>query len=443
MLGVARLQLRRQLGVRPAVLGGVPLGLAAQPPELLARGRHTGLQELHQLLRTGSGGLPGGPVGPVGRLEQLRRARADLVAQPVQFGQGRALVALRTSLFGPQVGTDTHLLVQLGGGPIGLAERGQGRLGGVRVTVRYVVGGARDLGAFGPQRAGGATGVVGGPLSTAPVLVGGTGALQTGLGAGLRLGGLVGQFAQLDLPAGPFAQSVGQPGEGVGGAPGLLCGLLPLVACLRGLGGGFVGLGPHGARLGQFGLRLLGERACVPGGLRQLDEAAGRTAGTPGGEPGGQFTVLGEAGRERPDLLVPLACPRAQRLALLVGGMLVVHGRVRRYEEDVPAVRLGGRSGCEEGGRRTHGDGGPGKQCRVVQDLAGACVRVGVGDDHAIDQFRPCGQHARVVGGVDGLGEIAPAGQGGDAVLTEELDRGQHVRSRRQQPAVTERAEDA
>ena len=48
-----------------------------------------------------------------------------------------------------------------------------------------------------------------------------------------------------------------------------------------------------------------------------------------------------------------------------------------------------------------------------------------------------------MVGGVDGLGEIAPAGQGGDAVLAEELDGGQDVGAGRQQPAVAERAEDA
>ncbi len=49
----------------------------------------------------------------------------------------------------------------------------------------------------------------------------------------------------------------------------------------------------------------------------------------------------------------------------------------------------------------------------------------------------------RVVGGIDGLREVAPAGQRRDAVFAEELDGGQHVRAGRQQPAVTEGTEDA
>ncbi len=48
-----------------------------------------------------------------------------------------------------------------------------------------------------------------------------------------------------------------------------------------------------------------------------------------------------------------------------------------------------------------------------------------------------------MVGGVDGLGEIAPTGQCRNTVLAEELHRGQHVRAGRQQSAVAERAEDA
>lgn len=58
VLGVARDQVIGQLGVRLAVLGRVPLGLAAQPPELFARGRHPGLQELHQFVGPRRGGLP-------------------------------------------------------------------------------------------------------------------------------------------------------------------------------------------------------------------------------------------------------------------------------------------------------------------------------------------------------------------------------------------------
>ncbi|CAM5658167.1 hypothetical protein SVIOM342S_06169 [Streptomyces violaceorubidus] len=212
---------------------------------------------------------------------------------------------------------------------------------------------------------------------------------------------------------------------------------------MHGLGGALVGLGPQRAGLGQLGLGLLGEGAGLLGGPGEFREASGRAAGAPGGEPGRQLAVLAEAGGEGADLLVPLARPCAQRVPLLVGGLLVVHGRVRRYEEDVPGVRLGGRGRGEQGGGRADGDGGARQQGRVAEDLAGAGVRVRVGDDHAVDQLGAGGQHARVVGGVDGLGEVAPAGQGGDAVLAEELDRGQHIRSRRQQTAVAERAEDA
>lgn len=72
----------------------------------------------------------------------------------------------------------------------------------------------------------------------------------------------------------------------------------------------------------------------------------------------------------------------------------------------------------------------------------GPGVGVRVGDDHAVDEFGPGGQHACVVGRVDGLGEVTPAGQRGDAVLAEEFDRGQDVRAGRQEPAIAERAED-
>lgn len=113
VLGVARDQFLRQLGVGLAVLGRVPLGLAAQPPELLARGGHAGLQELDELLGTGGRGLPGRPVGTVRRLKELCGARAHLVAEPVQLCQGRGLVALGAGLLGAQIGADADLLVQL------------------------------------------------------------------------------------------------------------------------------------------------------------------------------------------------------------------------------------------------------------------------------------------------------------------------------------------
>ncbi len=66
VLGVAGLRVIGEFGVGLAVLGRVPFGLAPQPPELLARVRHTGLQELHQLLGPGRGGLAAGSVGAVG-----------------------------------------------------------------------------------------------------------------------------------------------------------------------------------------------------------------------------------------------------------------------------------------------------------------------------------------------------------------------------------------
>ncbi|GAA3308244.1 hypothetical protein GCM10020295_69790 [Streptomyces cinereospinus] len=48
-----------------------------------------------------------------------------------------------------------------------------------------------------------------------------------------------------------------------------------------------------------------------------------------------------------------------------------------------------------------------------------------------------------MVGGVDGLRQVAPAGQGRNALLAQELDGRQHVRAGRQQASVTERAQDA
>ncbi len=446
MLGVARLKFLGELGVRLAVLGRVPLGLAAQPPELLARARHAGLQELDQLLGAGGGGLAGGAVGAVGRLEELLRAGTDLVAQPVQLRAGRALVALRAGLLGAQVGADADLLVQLGGGPVGLAQGGQGRPSGPRRP--RPSGTSSGAPAISERSARSARAVR--RVSSAARWA----ARRSSSAARARsrqdwaprlgLGRLVGEFAQLDLPAGPFAQPEGEPGEGVGGAAGLLGGLLPLVADPGGLGGGLVGLGPHGPRLGQLGLGLLGERAGVLGRLRQLDQSAGGAAGAPGGEPRGQFAVLAEprgerCGSPRPARSPARAAPAAPRRRRARRAWPGSAGRGRRRRS-----RASGRGGRgEQGGGGADRHGRPGQQGRVAQRLAGARVGVGVGDDHAVDEFGPGGQHARVVGGVDGLGEIAPAGQGRDAVLAEELDGGQHVRAGRQQPAVAERAEDA
>lgn len=182
--------------------------------------------------------------------------------------------------------------------------------------------------------------------------------------------------------------------------------------------------------------------ARVPGDRGQFDEPPGGAAGAPGGEPCRELPVLAEPGRQDADLLVPLGRPGAQRLPFLVGGLLVVHGRVRRYEEDAAVARVGGRGRGEQRGGRADGDGGARQQRRFAERLTGSRVGVRVGDDHAVDELGPGGQHARVVDGVDGLREIAPAGQGGDAVLTEVLDRGQHVGAGRQESAVAEGAED-
>lgn len=118
-----------QVGVRLAVGGGVPFGLAAQPAELLARCRRPGFQHLYEGLGARRRGLPGGAVGAVGAFEELGGPGAHLVREPVEFGEGGALVAFGAGLFGAQVGADADLLVEPGGGPVGLAQVGEGRLG--------------------------------------------------------------------------------------------------------------------------------------------------------------------------------------------------------------------------------------------------------------------------------------------------------------------------
>ncbi|MBD2830182.1 hypothetical protein ID875_24625, partial [Streptomyces globisporus] len=107
--------------------------------------------------------------------------------------------------------------------------------------------------------------------------------------------------------------------------------------------------------------------------------------------------------------------------------MFVVHGRVRRDEEDAfaPAVRAG--AGAGTGARRAAAvpTATAERGSRAARrDVAGAGVGVGVGDDDAVDQFGAGGEDGGVVGRVDGLGEVAPAGQGGDAVLAQVLDGG-------------------
>lgn len=439
-------QLVGKLGVVVLAVGrGQALGLAAQSAELLARRGGAGLQELDQGLGSGGGRLAGRAVGAVGAFEELGGAGADLVGEPVQLGEGGALVALGAGLFGAQVGADADLLVQLGRGPVGLAQGGEGRARCVALGLRDVLGGAGDLGALGPQGAGGAAGVVGGALGGPAVLVGGAGPLQADGGAGFGLGCLLDQFAQFGLPAGAFAQPVGQACEYVGDAAGALGGLLSLVADAGGVGGGFVGLGACRAGLGEHGLGRLGGRAGGAGGFGELGEHAGRAVGAPGADAGGEGPVPGEASRERADVLVPGGGPAPERLPFLVGGVLVVHGRVRRDEEHTVRVGAGtgGRYRGEQRGGGADGHGGARQQGGAAQDFTGAGVRIRVGDDHAVDQLGTGGEHRRVVGGVDGLGEIAPARQCRDAVLAEIFDRGEDIGSGRQQSAVAERAEDA
>ncbi len=118
-------------------------------------------------------------------------------------------------------------------------------------------------------------------------------------------------------------------------------------------------------------------------------------------------------------------------------------GGTRKTPSPRPSGPPGGGHGGEEGGGGADGHGGAGQQGRAAEDVAGAGVGVGVGDDDAVDQFGAGGEDGGVVGRVDGLSEVAPAGQGGDAVLAQVLDGGEDVGAGRQQPALTERAEDA
>ncbi|WP_449474968.1 hypothetical protein [Streptomyces abikoensis] len=130
-------------------------------------------------------------------------------------------------------------------------------------------------------------------------------------------------------------------------------------------------------------------------------------------------------------------------MALLVGRALVVHGGIRRHEKDVRLRPAGLRHGDEEGLRGADGEGGAGQQGGRAEDVAGAGVGVGVGDDDAVDELGAGREDGGVPGRVDGLGEVAPAGQGGDAVLAQVLDGREDVGAGRQQAAVTEGAEDA
>ena len=309
------------------------------------------LQHLDERLGAGRGRLPGRAVGAVRGFEELGGARADLVGEPVQLGEGRALVALRAGLLGPQVGADAHLLVQLGGGAVGLAQGGQRGARSVRVRRGDGLRRTGDLGALGTQGAGGAAGVVAGALGGPAVLVGGAGPLQASGRPRLGLGRVVGQFAECRLPAGPLAEPERETGQDVGDPAGALGRLLPFVADTGRVGGGLVRLGPRRTGLGE---RRLGRLGALPGrrGRRgQFHEHAGRAVGPPRTDPGGERAVPGEPGRAHPDLFVAGGRAGTQRLPLLVGGVFVVHGRVRRYEEH-PVVVRAARAGPGTGASR-------------------------------------------------------------------------------------------
>src|SRR5690606_37369323 len=132
--GGGRLLGGRQVDVGAAVRGGQPLGLAAEPAQPLAGGAGTGLQQLDEGLGPGGGGLARRAVGALRAVEQLGSARPHLGAEPVEGGAGGAFVALGTGLLGAQVGADGRLLVQAGGGAVGLAQRGQRRGAGSAVS---------------------------------------------------------------------------------------------------------------------------------------------------------------------------------------------------------------------------------------------------------------------------------------------------------------------
>ncbi|SCE41639.1 hypothetical protein GA0115235_11871, partial [Streptomyces sp. DpondAA-F4a] len=161
LVRVGRDEVLGEFGVVGLAVGrGEPFGFAAQPAELLAGRGGPGLQQLDEGLGACRGGLPGGPVRSVGAFQEGRGAGADLVGEAVELRQGGTLVALGAGLFGAQVGTDADLLVQLGGGTVGLAQGGQGGARAVGGGFRERFRGPRDLGAFGAQGAGRAVGVV-------------------------------------------------------------------------------------------------------------------------------------------------------------------------------------------------------------------------------------------------------------------------------------------
>ena len=198
LLGVGGDQVLGELGVARRRPAGASRSASprSRPSCSLAVGR-PGLQDLDQRLGAGGGGLPGGAVGAVGAFEELGGAGADLVAEPVELGEGGALVALGAGLFGAQVGADADLLVQLGGGAVGLAQGGQGRLRGASASGSGRSSGAPAISARSARRARAVRRASSAARwAAAAVLVGGAGALQAGLGAGLGLGGLVGEFAQ-------------------------------------------------------------------------------------------------------------------------------------------------------------------------------------------------------------------------------------------------------
>ena len=252
VLGVRGHQILGQRRMGLAVRGCEPLRFPAQPAELLARAGRTGLQLLHQRLRAGGRGLAGRPVGAVGALQELRGAGADLVAEPVQRGQGRGLVALGAGLFGAQVGADADLLVQLGGRAYASRSAGSdgcaGALAGLR-RCRRARPRSRPARRAAHARCGGRrrrrAARRGGPRRRR---VRGPGRSRPAPRPPLPPR----RVAEPGEPAGALAQPEGQSRQGVGTAPGPLRLLLPLVPYAGGLGGGLVGLLPGRAGPGEM-----------------------------------------------------------------------------------------------------------------------------------------------------------------------------------------------
>ena len=430
---------------RAAGVGCEPLGLAAQPAQLLAGGGLPGLQGLHELLGAGRGGLAGRAVGAVRAFEELGGAAADLVGQPFQFGERGVLGALRAGLLGAQVGADADLLVDLGGRAVRLAQRGQRPVGGAGLGVRAPAAssGAPAISA----RSARSTRAVRRASSEARWAARRSSSAARALArhASARASASAASAASSRLLRCQLARSRSRwASPASASARRRACSAASRRASLSAAASAAAAsASARSCRVpDQPGPRAVGRlpgRGDLGGQFGQPALRAGRA---PRREPGGERTVVRQPGGQCPDLLLTGGRPGPQPLALAVGGDLVVHRRVRRYEEDVRGT-VGGRGRREQGGGGAHRHGGPGQQRGPAEHLLGPRVRARVGDDDAVDQFGPGRQHRGVVGGVHGLGEVAPAGQRGDAVLAQVLHGRQDVGARWQQSPVAEGAQDA